>query len=120
MWLFFSLKDVLEMDEKIIRIYPHYYNCATCERKQSKSFQDIVEVLYKSLLQLYEELAPTMKAKRSIEGSYQMLLEIGRRINDNKNKKNFIINLRNYDEFVYFVNKHNNPQKGHLICLRFL
>lgn len=117
LWIFFSLKDILELDENIIRIVPHYYNYVS-ERKQTKSFQYIIERLYESLLQLYKELNPTMKTKSSTEGSYQMLLEIGTRINNNK--KNFVINLRNYDEFNYFVNKHNNPQKGYLTRLRFL
>lgn len=115
LWLFFSLKDALEIDERIIHILDHHNN------KTIKSFQDIVENMYTYFLQLYEALSLYTKEQQIVNGAYQMLLEIGRRININKiNNKNFIVNLRNYDEFDYFINKNINPREGVLTHLRFL
>ena len=114
LWLFFSLKDILGIDERIIHISDH-------NSKTMQSFQNIVEHMYTSLLQLYEAFDIHMKTQPSVNGEYQMLLEIGRRINNNsKNNNNFIVNLRNYDEFDYFINRYNNPKEGALTHLRFL
>ena len=53
LWLFFSLKDIFGIDDRVINISDHDNKCV-------QSFQDIVEHLYTSLLQLHGALVPNI------------------------------------------------------------
>ena len=118
-WLFFTLKDTLLIDERMLCIQAVHNT-----EINSRNFEDISNYMIHKFTALFD-----IKNNSGYifcydicflsEGICYISLEIIRQIEKSKMKLSFVNKLRRYNEFTYFI-KNSNPQLGKLTYLRFL
>ena len=119
LWCFFSLKDYLSIDDRIICI-PKY----TDKRGMNishKNYKDMLDDFYKNVRCSINDddysrilILPIKLDIRCVPD------EINNKIKEYKTKMKFISDLWHYKEFSYFIEKINNPREGKFTYLRFL
>lgn len=120
LWCFFSVKDYLSLDERLIYI-PEYTD-GDGILIPSQTYEDMLKQFNKNVYHSWG-------CNKHIHGQYRLFPimlddkyitnEIDKKIKEYKTGVTFIVDLWDYKEFSYFVVK-DNPREGKITHLRFL